>query len=86
MPAPATPVAPRKKTSFDDVFPEAGDLVDHFAFGRCEVLKSDGDELVVRDEGGGRTRTIRLGVLVQQGPFDDGGRRLFRFTQRRGPA
>jgi len=61
------PVPPRPvrhdAEDVDSIFPEAGDLVDHFAFGRCEVLKSDGDRLHLRVGKDGRVREIALEML-----------------------
>ncbi|MEO8798226.1 MAG: DUF296 domain-containing protein [Polyangiaceae bacterium] len=45
------------------VFPEAGDVVEHFAFGRCDVLKSDGDRLHLKVGKDGRVREIALEML-----------------------
>lgn len=47
----------------DQVFPEAGDLVQHFAFGTCEVLRSDGDRLHLKVGKDGRIREIALEML-----------------------
>lgn len=85
LPAPATPIAPRKKVEIEEYLPEIGDAIDHFAFGRCRVLKSDGEELLVRDESTGKTRTIHLAVLEVSEPIDEAGVRVFICTQRRGP-
>jgi predicted DNA-binding protein with PD1-like motif len=43
--------------------PEAGDVVDHFAFGRCDVVKSDGERLHLRIHKDGRIREIALEML-----------------------
>ena len=43
--------------------PQAGDIVEHFAFGTCEVLKSDGDRLHVKMEKDSRIREIALEML-----------------------
>jgi predicted DNA-binding protein with PD1-like motif len=83
--APVTPIAPRKKVAIEEFLPEIGDAIDHFAFGRCRVLKSDGEELLVRDESTGKTRTIHLSVLEVSEPIDEAGVRVFICTQRRGP-
>jgi predicted DNA-binding protein with PD1-like motif len=58
---PARP--PRPEIDFDVVVPEPGDIVEHFAFGRCEVLKSDGDRLHLRVQKDGRIREIALEML-----------------------
>ena len=40
------PRPPARPVSTDEeLFPEAGELADHFAFGRCEIIKIDGDRL-----------------------------------------
>jgi predicted DNA-binding protein with PD1-like motif len=55
----------RPGINFDDAspLPEAGDEVEHFAFGRCDVLKSDGDRLHLRVHKDGRIREIALEML-----------------------
>jgi hypothetical protein len=64
--------------------PEAGDLVDHFAFGVCEVLTSDGDRLKIRDVGGpgGRIREVSLSMLRVVGPTEVDGKRQFRLVRK----
>jgi hypothetical protein len=65
--------------------PEAGDLVDHFAFGVCEVLTSDGDRLKIRDvPGPGRIREVSLSMLRVMAPTESEGKRMFRLV-RKGP-
>ena len=58
---PFKPVA--KESEEDEIYPEPGDLVEHFAFGRCEVLKSDGDRLHVRLGKDQRIKEIALEML-----------------------
>jgi len=43
--------------------PDAGDVVEHFAFGTCEVVKSDGDRLHLRLGKDGRIKEIALEML-----------------------
>jgi hypothetical protein len=64
--------------------PEAGDIVDHFAFGVCEVLTSDGDRLKIRDmQGPGRIREVSLSMLRVVGPTDEpDGKRHFRLVRK----
>lgn len=59
------PQRPQKAAVVDDdaPFPEAGDIVEHFAFGRCEVVKSDGDRLHLKVGKDGRVREIALEML-----------------------
>jgi predicted DNA-binding protein with PD1-like motif len=47
----------------DDPVPEPGDTVEHFAFGQCEVVKSDGDRLHVRLGKDQRIKEIALEML-----------------------
>jgi hypothetical protein len=67
----------------DDPTPEAGDRVEHFAFGLCEVLTSDGDRLRIRDvEGPHRVREVSLAMLRVTGPTESEGKRLFQLVRR----
>jgi predicted DNA-binding protein with PD1-like motif len=47
----------------DSPIPEPGDIVDHFAFGTCEVLKSEGDRLHLKVAKDSRIREIALEML-----------------------
>lgn len=63
--------------------PERGDLVEHFAFGLCEVLKVEGDRLVLRDlRGQGRIREIASEKLAVSGPTEHDAKRLFKLSRR----
>ncbi len=64
------------------VFPEAGDQVEHFAFGKCDVLKSDGDRLHLKVHKDGRIREIALEMLKVT-PQDDGTSRPRHFRLER---
>jgi hypothetical protein len=67
----------------EQVMPEPGDLVRHFAFGLCEVLTADQDKLKIRDiEGPGRIREIRTDKLSVRGPSDREGKRLFQLERK----
>ncbi len=61
-----------------------GDLVDHFAFGLCDVLMSDGERLKMRDKHGpGRIREVAVAMLeVTRAPGRE-GKRCFRLMKRR---
>jgi len=61
IPARIKPAA--KAEEADQPVPEPGDLVEHFAFGRCEVVKSEGDRLHVRLGKDGRIKEIALEML-----------------------
>jgi hypothetical protein len=64
-------------------FPNQGDLVDHFSFGLCEVLKSDGDRLHIRDmKGPGRIREVAVAMLKVMAPTKQDGKTTFRLLRR----
>jgi len=81
MPLPQRPV--RKELDLDAPMPEAGDMVEHFAFGAGEVVKSDGDRLHLRVGKEGRIREIALEML-RVSRLDDTaeGKRRFRLERR----
>jgi predicted DNA-binding protein with PD1-like motif len=62
-PMPLRPVRPAAPEEDDQPCPEAGDTVQHFAFGRCDVVKSDGDRLHLRVGKEGRIKEIALEML-----------------------
>jgi hypothetical protein len=67
----------------EDNFPAAGDRVQHFAFGLCDVLMSDGESLKIRDvREHGRIREIRADVLLISKPALKDGKRVFKLTRR----
>lgn len=57
------PIRPVSKDEEEQAVPDAGDIVEHFAFGRCEVVKTDGDRLHVRLGKDGRIKEIALEML-----------------------
>lgn len=66
----ARPVQPETE---DEPVPEPGDVVEHFAFGRCEVVKTDGDRLHVRLGKDQRIKEIALEMLrVTALPVEEG--------------
>jgi predicted DNA-binding protein with PD1-like motif len=83
---PASPGVPprpmRPLPDLDAPTPEGGDVVDHFAFGRCDVLKSDGDRLHLRVHKDGRIREIALEMLRVTRLEDSGGKRRFKLERR----
>jgi hypothetical protein len=62
-PGPLRPLVRRVTETEEQPTPQAGDIVEHFAFGTCEVLKSDGDRLHVKMEKDSRIREIALEML-----------------------
>ncbi len=74
----------RPKAHDDEVvYPDAGDVVEHFHFGTCEVVKSDGDRLHLRDPREGRIKEIALEKLkVTPLPSDAGAPRRFKLDRK----
>ncbi|MEZ4219357.1 MAG: hypothetical protein R3B13_00420 [Polyangiaceae bacterium] len=67
----------------EPLWPEAGDLVEHFAFGLCDVLMASDDRLKIRDKNGpGRIREIRAEMLTVHPPTSRDGKRLFRLERK----
>jgi predicted DNA-binding protein with PD1-like motif len=69
----------------DGPVPEVGDTVEHFALGRGEVVKSDGDRLHVRGQKDGRIREIALEMLrvsLLDEPAVPAGTRHFKLERR----
>ncbi len=60
---PQRPMRPSMDHDTSTLVPEAGDVVDHFAFGRCDVVRSEGDRLHLRVHKDGRIREIALEML-----------------------
>ncbi len=79
---PSRPTLDDADESEEQVYPQAGDLAEHFAFGACEVLKSDGDRLHVRMKDG-RIREIALEMLrVVPLPREGGAQQRFRLSRK----
>jgi hypothetical protein len=73
----------RRPASSDDVIlPEAGDVVEHFAFGRAEVVKSDGDRLHIKTSKEGRVREIAVEMLRVTPLENEGDKRRFKLDRK----
>ncbi len=81
---PAIPPRPVRAAAVveESVFPEGGDIVEHFAFGRCEVLKSDGDRLHLKVGKDGRIREIALEMLRVTELDSNGPHRRFKLDRK----
>jgi len=79
---PTVPQRPRPIVDLDSPVPEAGDVVDHFAFGRCDVLKSDGERLHLKVHKDGRIREIALEMLRVTRLEDSGPKHRFKLERR----
>ena len=83
--AQAIPARPTKAAAAEDesLAPEAGDWVEHFAFGTCEVIKSDGDRLHLRLGKDGKIKEIAVEMLkVTELPAGDRPCRRFKLERR----
>jgi predicted DNA-binding protein with PD1-like motif len=78
---PLRPVRPAA-AEVDSPVPEAGDIVEHFAFGTCEVVKSDGDRLHLRVGKEGRIREIALEMLRVTRLDDVAGKPHYKLERR----
>ncbi|HMJ13443.1 MAG TPA: hypothetical protein VK524_18620 [Polyangiaceae bacterium] len=75
-------VAPEDE-EHEELMPEVGDLVTHFAFGLCEVLMVNGDRLKIRDVAEtARVREISIERLKVEGPSEERGKRLFTLVRK----
>lgn len=91
---PVTQVAPARSwadvaaasaasTEEADEFPERGDLVDHFSFGLCEVIRAEADRLHLRDiKGPGRIREVVASALKVMAPTRVNNKRCFRLLRK----
>ena len=82
LPAPIPQRPFRPDVQVDQPTPEPGDVVDHFAFGRCEVIKSDGDRLHLRIPKDRRVREIALEMLRVTPLESEGPGRRFKLERR----
>lgn len=85
--APAlTPPARPAKPQDDSVetYPDVNDLVNHFHFGECEVMGSDGERIKLRQIKDGRMREVALAMLKIEGPSTDAatGKRQFKLSRK----
>jgi len=82
QPIPQRPARPPRPEE-DGPVPEPGDSVEHFAFGRADVVKSDGDRLHVKIHKDGRIKEIALEMLrVSRLEDGEGGKRRFKLERR----
>jgi predicted DNA-binding protein with PD1-like motif len=82
QPVPVRPARPVVQDDDDGPSPKAGDMVEHFAFGTCEVLKSDGDRLHLRVGKDERIREIALEMLRVTVLSTDGESHRYRLDRK----
>jgi len=78
---PAKPVRVQKEEEATLV-PEIGSLVDHFAFGKCDVIKSEDDRLYLKMHRDGRIKEIALEMLKVTPLEDEDGKKSYRLARR----
>ncbi len=83
---PPTAVYPRHAHDDDEPeegpYPQAGDIAEHFAFGPCEVLRSDGDRLQVRMMKDGKVSEIALEKLRVTALPPEGTTQRYRLSRK----
>jgi predicted DNA-binding protein with PD1-like motif len=94
LPAPASPPLgdgpvvpahrPMRARDEPETYPELGDSVNHFHFGDCTVVGSDGDRIKLRQDGkDGRVREVALAMLKVGAPTTTAdGRRHFMLLRK----
>lgn len=85
-PAPFQAQVPKKIVSREEsfeVYPEEGDHVNHFAFGECVVVFSDGERLRLQQDKDSRVREVALSMLKLQPPtLDEAGKRHWELKRK----
>lgn len=77
------PKRPQTRDTGIESYPEEGDIVTHFAFGRCLVLFSDGERLRLQQERDSRVREVALSMLKVSPPrTDESGQRLWDLARK----
>jgi predicted DNA-binding protein with PD1-like motif len=81
---PARIAKPVEAETEDELVPEPGDIVEHFAFGRCDVVKTDGDRLHVRLGKDQRIKEIALEMLKVSplDPLEGMTKRYFKLARK----
>lgn len=83
--AASPPVPVRSKPREEpETYPEPGDLVNHFHFGECTIIESDGDRIRLRQDKDGRVRDVSLTMLRIEAPTVDPatGKRHFQLARK----
>ncbi len=78
---------PKRPTAVDtslDRYPEDGDEVNHFAFGHCVVLSSDGERLRLQQVRDSRVREVAISMLaVEEAAPLESGKRTWELRRKR---
>jgi hypothetical protein len=76
---------PKRPAAVDtsvESYPEEGDIANHFAFGRCTVVSSDGERLRLQQERDGRVREVALSMLRVGSPVMVDGKRHWELARK----
>lgn len=72
-----------RKSADRDEFPEENDVVNHFHFGRCVVISSDGERLKLQQEKDSRVREVSLSMLKTDEPtILEDGRKFWQLSRK----
>jgi hypothetical protein len=81
--ATAMPKRPERPQETNEVYPEDGDVVTHFHFGRCVVISSDGERIRLQNEGDSKVREVALSMLKIEPPtLLEDGRKHFELLRK----
>jgi predicted DNA-binding protein with PD1-like motif len=80
--SPALPKKPAQAIRGHEIYPEEGDQVNHFAFGLCTVVFSDGERIRLQNSADGRVREVALSMLKIEEPIDVDGKRYWELSRR----
>lgn len=81
--AAAMPKRPERPQDSNEIYPEDGDVVTHFHFGRCVVISSDGERIRLQNEGDSKVREVALSMLKIEPPtLLEDGRRHFELLRK----
>jgi predicted DNA-binding protein with PD1-like motif len=70
-------------TADPGLIPARGDIAEHFAFGRCEVIKTEGERIHLKLERDGKIKEIALEMLrVKEVDSATPGRRRFKLERK----
>jgi hypothetical protein len=77
------PKRPVAKDNSVESYPEEGDVVTHFQFGRCNVVYSDGERLRLQQDKDGRVREVALSMLrIGEPSMNEAGRREWELARK----
>lgn len=82
VPSGPPPLSRLRPEESEGATPQARDVVEHFAFGRCTVTKSDGERLLLKVEKDGRFREIAIEMLKVTEIESSGSHRRFRLDRK----